>query len=117
MPLYIYVHPETEEMVELHQKMTDVHAYIDKDGTEWSRVFTPTNFNVEGRPNPWSPKKFIEKTRDGKGTVGELWDRAKEASEMRIQKEGYDPIQKENFKKYSEERKGKKHPNDSSGLV
>jgi hypothetical protein len=40
-------------------------------------------------------------------------DRSKELSDKRKQKLGYDPVQKDYFKKYSEKRSGNKHHLDS----
>ena len=41
-----------------------------------------------------------------------MWDRSKELSEKRKEKEGRDPVQQQYFKDYSKKRKGVKHPKD-----
>jgi len=116
MPLYIYVHPETEELIEIRQRMKDAHAYIDEHGVEWSRVFTPPKVSTDANMDAFSSRQFVDKThkKSDNSTVGDLYDMAKEASEKRKQKLGYDPIQQKFFKDYSKKRKGRRHPNDPS---
>ena len=43
---------------------------------------------------------MIEKTGKKSGTVGDLWDEAKKASEARKKVLGYDPVKEKHFKKY-----------------
>ena len=38
MPIYLFQHPETEEVAELFFGMNDEKKYIDEDGTEWKRA-------------------------------------------------------------------------------
>ena len=114
MPFYLYVNPETQEHKEVLQKMTEPHVYVDENGLEWQRVFTPANFSIDGNINPMSSKEFLSKT-DGKDyTMGDIQDKSKEMSEARKEKYGYDPVQKKWFQDYSKKRKGRKHPNDPS---
>ena len=54
-------------------------------------------------------------TSNKKETVGDLQDRAREASDKRKEKNGYDPIQSNWFDSYAEKRGGKRHPKDPSG--
>ena len=114
MPLYTYLHPETEELIDVMQGMKDVHVYIDSEGIEWKRVYTPANFSVDGNLNPRSSKEFVEKTKNKNYTQGDLQDISREASERRESTMGHDPVKKKWFKDYSDIRKGKKHPNDPS---
>tara|TARA_R110002051_G_C8567873_1_gene475294 strand:+ start:130 stop:438 length:309 start_codon:yes stop_codon:yes gene_type:complete len=45
VPIYTFQHPETKEVIEVTQSMTDKHIYIDEKKTEWERVWN-TNFQV-----------------------------------------------------------------------
>ena len=114
MPFYIFINPETEEEKEILQKMDDLHVYVDENGLEWKRVYTPTNFSIDGKVNPMSDKDFLSKTENKKYNMGDIQDKSKELSEQRKQKYGYDPIQKKWFEDYSKKRRGRKHPNDPS---
>lgn len=109
MPQYIYVNPETEEIIEVTQGMNDEHVFFDTNGLKWNRVFTVPNAGIDTvKINPFSKKDFLKKT-DKAGTVGSLLDRSKEMSEKRKDKEGFDPIQQNYFKEYSAQRKGRQH--------
>ena len=50
----------------------------------------------------------MEYTKNKKGTLGDLWDASREASEKRIKKYGKDPVKEKHFKKFKKE-KGIKH--------
>ena len=112
MPLYLFEHPDTGEVVEVVQKMNDFHIYIDYDGLEWNRVWVAPNASVDSasQVNPWDEKAFVKKTDDKHGTVGDLWDYSRELSEKRIAKEGKDPI-KEKWSKERAKKLGKKRRN------
>lgn len=45
MPAYTFQHPDTKEIIEVNQSMTDKHIYVDESGTQWNRVWD-TNFQV-----------------------------------------------------------------------
>lgn len=113
MPIYVYQNPETNELIEVVQSMKEEHVFFDKNGLEWKRVFMPSQLNTEGTIDPWSNKDFVEKTRNKKGTYGDLLDRSAELSNARAEKNGgVDPIKKKYFKDYSKKRGGVKHPQD-----
>lgn len=108
MGLYLYQHPESGEVVELVQTMSEKHEF-EKDGVKWNRLFTPPQMNFDVKVDPYSPKDFNRVT-EKKGTIGDLWDRSAELSHDRASKNGgIDPIKQEFFKKYSEKRSGQKH--------
>jgi len=111
MPCYVFEHPKTGEQIEMVQSINDKHVYVDEDDIKWNRVWFAPNASVSTQLNPDDPRQFIEKTRDQRGTVGDLFDQAKEASEKRKQKLGYDPVKKKYYEEWSKKRKGKKHPN------
>lgn len=111
MPLYTYIHPETEETIDIVQSIHDDHVYIDDKGIEWKRVFTVPEINTQGTLKAdCSSKQFSEFTKNKKGTIGDLWDRSAELSEKRKKIYGKDPVKEKHFKDWSKKRKGKLHP-------
>ena len=104
MPLYTYIHPETEETIDVVQSVHDKHIYIDAKGIEWKRVFTAPEVNTQGNLKAdCTPKQFSEFTKNKKGTLGEL-------SEKRRKIYGKDPVKEKYYKDWSKKRKGKVHP-------
>ncbi len=107
MPLYIFQNPETKEVVEILQKMNEKHQYFDKDNLEYARLYTVPNYAVDSKINPFSAKDFAEKTRNKKGTIGDLLNESKELSEKRGG-QASDPVLR-NFLSSYEKEKGVKH--------
>ena len=105
MPFYLYQHPETGEVVEVMQSMKDAHVFVDSEGTEWQRVWTKPNASVDSS-NDGTEEGFLKYTENRKGTMGDLWDASKEASEKRKQKYGEDKILKKSQEDYSKKRNG-----------
>jgi len=114
MPVYQYAHPEYPVMIEIVQSMSEPHVHIDEDGVEWRRVWSVPNAATDTQVDPFDSKAFVDSTKNKKGTMGDLWDQAKEASEKRTEKLGYDPVKKKYFKNYSKNRKGIKHLGQNS---
>jgi hypothetical protein len=116
MPFYVFVNPDTGHEIEIQQKMTEPHVYIDENGLEWQRVFTPPQACDGMNHDPFNSSHFLSKTRYGNSkNFGEVQDRAKEDSERRASKRGgVDPYKQKWYKEYSKKRKGKKHPTDPS---
>jgi hypothetical protein len=116
MPIYTFKNPETDEVVEVLQKMAEDHSYTDEEGSQWERVWYPTNFSIDGTINPWSKDSF-NKSAEGKNyTLGEMWDRSAEMSAIRAEKEGADPVKEKWEKDYAKNRKGMKYSKDGSLL-
>ena len=113
MPLYIFQHPETEQVIELVQKMTEPHTYTDEEGVEWGRVFTSPNASIDTQ-NDGTQEGFMKYTQNKKGTIGELWDASREASDKRKKERGRDPVQEKHMEGYSGKRRGMKHKQDPS---
>ena len=112
MPTYLFKNPETNEVKEVVQRMSEKHTYSE-GGVEWIRIWTIPRAIVDGKMDVWSTKEFVEKTGRMKGSVGDIWDLSREASEKRQQEVGgKDPIKEKYFNDYSANRKGKKHPQD-----
>lgn len=115
MPFYTYINPETEEVIDVSQSIHEKHAYIDKDGVEWKRVFTVPEVNTHGTlKSDCTSKQFSEYTKNQKGSFGDLWDRSGELSEKREKIYGKDPIKKKYYEDWSNKRKGKIHPKNRS---
>ena len=45
MPTYAFKHPDTQEVVEVTQSMTEKHIYVDKNKLEWERIWE-ANYQV-----------------------------------------------------------------------
>lgn len=115
MPVYIFTHPETGERKEIVQAMNDEHIYVDEEGVTWNREWTLPNAQVDVELDPFDGKAFAEKTKNQKGTVGDLWDQSKEMSEKRKAQLGYDPVKKKYLEKYSKDRMGRRLPKRMAG--
>ena len=110
MALYLFVHPITGETKEVVQAMNDEHVYIDEHGVKWNREFTKPTAAVDTKINPFDSKDFVEKTRNKRGTVGDLFDQSKDLSIQRQDKDGVDKISEKHMADWSKRRKGKLHP-------
>ena len=111
MPTYLFKHPETEEVIEIIQSVKDKHEYVDDKGVTWDRVWTVPNAAIDSE-NDGSEEGFMKYTQNKCGTMGDIWDASREASEKRIQKYGEDKVQNSNYEKYSKKRRGMKHTLD-----
>ena len=111
MPNYSFRHPDTGEYKEIFFHMNDEpKTHIDQEGTEWQRVFDSPQLNTVGSLDPWDSNDFVNKTRDKKGSYGDLLDASTEMSEKRAeQRGGIDPIKQKAYDNYSASRGGKKH--------
>ena len=120
MPTYIYQHPQSKEIIEVSQKISDTHEYTDEKGVKWNRVFTVPNASIPNltRIDAGSEEDFMKKTQGSGGTVGDLFDMSAELSQKRQQDQGTgtDPVKQKFFKDYSSKRNGLKHRDDTSHL-
>lgn len=111
--IYIYKHPKKEKYLEVVQGVHEVHEYFDKKGLKWERVFTAPNIGIDTKIDEFSQAQFIDKTKNAKGSIGDLMDRSRELSEKRASRNGgVDPIKQKFFDNYAKERKNKRHPSD-----
>jgi hypothetical protein len=108
MPEYTYISPsgETKNVI---QRMTEPHIFFE-NGVEWKRVFVNPTASVDTKIDPFSSRDFAEKTGKKKGTMGNLFDASREASEKREKVMGKDPVKEKFLKDYSDKRGGKAHP-------
>ena len=94
MPEYLFENPDTGEVISVVQGINEEHTYSE-DGKVFERVFTVPNASVDSDLDPFSAQQFTDKTRNMKGTMGEMWDYSKELSEKRKKiSGGEDPIRK-----------------------
>ncbi len=110
MGIYIFQHPETNEIKEIFQSINEEHSYQDENGVRWDRIFTIPHASFDTQIDPFSEKDFSSKMGSKKGTVGDLMDASKEASSRREQSQGKDPVKQKYFDNWSKKRKGRKHP-------
>lgn len=115
MPEYLFINPDDpDEIVSVNQSMNEEHKY-ESNGKEWERCFTVPKASIDSKINPESRSEFVEKTRNKKGTLGDLWDASKEMSERRKDiYGGDDPVAKKHYSDYSKKRNGMKHQKDPS---
>jgi hypothetical protein len=110
MPEYLYENPKrTSQVVAVIQTMKEKHEYFGPDGEPWRRVFTVPQGSIDTQWDHNSAKDFAEKTRNKKGTLGDLWDKSAELGEKRAKERGKDPLQEKAFNDYKKAT-GKEHP-------
>ena len=107
MPFYLFQNPQTKEVIEVFQKMNDKHSFVNEHGIEYTRIFTSPYYSVDSKIDPFSSKDFTEKTKNKKGTIGDLLNKSKELSEKRGGRNS-DPVLNEFLSSYEKE-KGVKH--------
>lgn len=115
MPTYIYCNPETEEIREIVQTMSEDHVYFgekDEPKIKWNRVYSVPTASIDSKIDPFNNAQFVDESSKKKGSVGDLWERSRELSEKRSKIIGEDPVKRKMFDQYSKERRGLKHPLD-----
>ena len=115
MPVYIYQHPQTKEIIEIVQSLNEDHVYIDLNGVSWNRVFTVPQISTDVQnKSDSSSSDFLSTTKNKKYNIGDMWDKSMELSEKRKKIYGKDPVKEKYFKDWSKKRKGKVHPKQNS---
>ena len=90
--------------------MREAHVY-EKDGVEWKRIFTVPNASIDTQVDAFSKNKFIEKTGNMKGTVGDVLDMSADLSRIRSERTGEDPVKRKFFDDYKN-KVGQEHYHD-----
>ena len=109
MPEYLFENPDTGEVISITQGIDEEHSYSE-EGRLFNRVFTVPNASIDGDVDPFSAQQFTEKTKNMKGSMGDIWDYSSELSERRKKdNNGVDPVRKKAEKKYSKKRRGMKY--------
>lgn len=109
MPVYLFQNPRTKKVKEVVQRMSEPHVYSE-NGVEWERVFTVPTASVDGKIDAFSSADFVRKTGNKRGSLGDLFDQAKEASEKREKVLGKDPVKQKSLEDWGKKRGGRKHP-------
>lgn len=111
MPNYIYKHPETGEIKEVIQRMTEPHVYYSQNGVQWERVFESPNAQVDTLSNidPFNKNDFVKRTAKSGMKLGDMFDESARLSEKRAKIEGKDPV-KEKAESHYKDLTGKPHP-------
>lgn len=107
MPFYLFQNPITKEIIEIFQSMKDEHVFIDSEGLKYERIYTTPCMSIDSKIDAFSSSDFVEKTRNKKGTIGDLWDASKELSEKRAALAN-DPVKDKFYKDYAKQH-GVKH--------
>jgi hypothetical protein len=113
MPIYLYQNQKTKEIKEVIQSMNEEHVYFGENGKEknWNRIFTIPTASIDTKQDPFNQNQFLDRTKNKKGTYGNMLDYSKELSEKRASiTGGKDPIKEQYYKQYSKDRRGAKHP-------
>jgi len=114
MPEYLFENPDTGEVISITQGINEEHAYSEK-GKLFNRVFTVPNASIDSDINPFSAQQFTEKTKNMKGSMGDMWDYSKELGEKRkVSNNGVDPIRKKAEENYSKKRRGMEYKESAS---
>jgi len=87
--------------------MNDIHSYSDESGLEYRRVYTIPNSSIDSKIDAFSSRDFVEKTKNKKGTIGDLLNKSKELSEKRGG-DSSDPVLGKYFSSYQKDN-GVKH--------
>ncbi len=103
MALYDFSHPDDpSKVITLVQGMNDEHVYVDEDGIKWERIFYAPTASIDTKIDPNSPTDFVNKTANKKGTVGDILDASKAASEARAaERGGVDPVKQKHYDDYA----------------
>jgi hypothetical protein len=118
MPEYIYKHPDKEEYVSVIQRMNEAHVYSDEKQLEWKRVLTCPKLSIDSNIDPFDKNHYIDKTRNMKGSVGDLMDQSHELSQKRASmRDGEDPVKRKKLDDWSSKRGGMIHPKDTAKRV
>jgi len=118
--IYTFKNTKTGETKEVEMSMKNYKPYKGEDGNEdnWERVYEIPQVNMGVSTaksiDPWDNNSFVNRTKEMKGTYGELLDHAKELSDQRAKQSltGEDPVKRKYLDNYSKERGGKKHSSE-----
>ena len=87
--------------------MNEDHVY-EENGVRFERLFTIPSASID--QNIDTAQKFVEKTANMRGTLGEIWDYSQELSDKRAKDNGgVDPIREKAENSYSKKRRGMKY--------
>lgn len=111
MPEYDFQSTKTGEVQTVFLGMNDPKIYNGPKGDQpglWRRLWSSPQAARDIVVDCHSSKDFVRATNK-KGTVGDLWDRAKEQSLRRMDKDGIDNHKTKFYDNFSKKHKGTKH--------
>lgn len=113
MPQYVFAkvsNPEvTQDLFYAMKDVPSVGTVITIEGAQWRRCFTKPRMGVDTQCDPHSARDFVKATNK-KDSVGSMWDRSKEMSLKRAEKDGVDNVKETFYRDYTRRRKGRVHP-------
>lgn len=115
MPYYPFLNEKTGEILDVFHHMNDKEKrYIDENGYEWKRQYIVplTQVDAVSKIDPHSKKDFMQRA-DKHCKLGEMMDLSRELSARRAEKDGIDPVKQKFYDKYSKDRHGIKHSQQS----
>ncbi len=123
--LYKFKNSKTGEIHEVEMPMKDYAPYKGPDDNDdlWERIYEAPQISMGVSTaksiDPWDNNSFVNRTKDMKGSYGELLDHAEDLSKKRAKQSitGEDPVKRKYLDKYSAERSGKKHPSEMKKTV
>lgn len=111
MPYYIFSNPNKPlETIEVFFSMNDKKEYI-KNGIKWIREYIIPQTSIDQKWDALNSKDFVNKSRNKKGTVNDLFEKSAELSEKREKIMGRDEKKKLWYDNWQRRRRGKIHPN------
>ena len=123
--LYKFENTETGEAIEVEMSMKDYEPYKGPSGDDkrWQRIYEAPQINMgvstSKSIDAWDNNSFVNRTKEMKGSYGELLDPAEDLSNKRAKDSltGEDPVKRKYLNKYSSERGGKIHPSEMKKVV
>jgi hypothetical protein len=117
MPNYTFIsidNPELEkDFFFLMKEVPSFNSiFEDENGQKWKRVPTIPFTSSNTKSDPFSSKDFVKKFENKNVKIGDISDASGEASALREQKLGVDPVKMRFFDDYSKKRRGINHPDD-----
>lgn len=120
MPNYAFIsvsNPKviTERFYHMDEAPSIGTLITDEEGKEWRRLAVKPQASFDTKCDPYSAKDFVKATNK-RGKIGDLWDRSKEMSIKRTEKDGTDGVKQNFYDRYSARHKGRKHPEEAKAL-
>ncbi len=111
MPFYTFTNLKTQEKRDIFFHMNDEKIYNgdgDREVNQWVREYLSPNASIDTEMDAFDPKSFMKATNKP-DSLGSLFDRSKELSLKRADKEGIDPVRQKFYENYQKTHGGKKH--------
>jgi len=109
MPIYLYQDDRNGKVYEVFQSMNQKHEAFTEDGYKLKRIFLKPNAAIDTKCDPYSASDFKKATAK-KDKLGAIFDRSKELSQKRKDKDGVDHVQQKYYKNWSKKRRNIEHP-------